>query len=88
MEKGLNVPLVYNCGGYESLETLRLLDGVFDIYMPDFKFWDDRAALRFCEAPDYRKAAMTALKEMHRQVGDLVVDENGIAIRGLLVRHW
>ena len=87
VESGLNVPLVYNCGGYESLETLRLLDGVFDIYMPDFKFWDDRAALRFCEAPGYRKAAMTALKEMHRQVGDLVVDENGIAIRGLLVRH-
>ena len=87
VEGGLNVPLVYNCGGYESVDALRLLEGVIDIYMPDFKFWDDQAALKFCDAPDYRKTAVMALKEMHRQVGDLMLDENGIAMRGLLVRH-
>jgi putative pyruvate formate lyase activating enzyme len=87
IERGLRVPLVYNCGGYESRETLELLDGIFDIYMPDFKFWDNRWAERYCGVPDYREIAMAALREMHRQVGDLVVDERGIAYRGLLVRH-
>jgi putative pyruvate formate lyase activating enzyme len=85
--QGLNVPLVYNSGGYDSVETLRLLDGVFDIYMPDFKFWDDRWAARFCGVQDYRERAVEALREMHRQVGDLRMDERGIAERGLLVRH-
>jgi putative pyruvate formate lyase activating enzyme len=84
---GLKVPLVYNCGGYENVDTLRLLEDVFDIYMPDFKFWDDKWAERFCSAPGYREAACAALLEMHRQVGDLVMDEDGIALRGLLVRH-
>jgi putative pyruvate formate lyase activating enzyme len=87
VEKGLSVPLVYNSSGYDRVEALELLDGVFDIYMPDFKFWDNRWAERYCEAPDYREVAMAALREMHRQVGDLTVDEQGIAQRGLLVRH-
>jgi putative pyruvate formate lyase activating enzyme len=86
-ERGLRLPLVYNCGGYESVETLRLLDGVVDIYMPDFKFWEDRWAERFCRAPDYRERACAALQEMHRQVGDLELDAAGLARRGLLVRH-
>jgi len=87
IEQGLDVPLVYNSGGYDSAETLRLLDGVFDVYMPDFKFWDGTHADRFCKAPDYREVAVEAIKEMHRQVGDLVLDEEGIAVKGLLVRH-
>ena len=86
-EKGLRVPLVYNSGGYDRLETLKLLEGVFDIYMPDFKFWDPRVAEDTCNAPDYPKVARNALREMHRQMGDLVIDDNGIARRGLLVRH-
>jgi putative pyruvate formate lyase activating enzyme len=87
IEKGLRIPLVYNSSGYDSVDTLRLLDGVFDIYMPDFKFWDGTFAERYCRAPDYREAAVQAVREMHRQVGDLVVDEQGVAIRGLIVRH-
>lgn len=84
---GLNVPLVYNSSGYEEVETLKLLDGIFDIYMPDFKFWDSDRAKRYCNAPDYPEKARLALKEMHRQVGDLQLDSRGIATRGLLVRH-
>jgi putative pyruvate formate lyase activating enzyme len=84
---GLSVPLVYNSGGYDALETLRLLDGVVDIYMPDFKFWDPQVAKDLCQAEDYPAIARQAVKEMHRQVGDLVVDESGVARRGLLVRH-
>lgn len=87
VERGLRVPLVYNSSGYDRVEALELLDGIFDIYMPDFKFWDNRWAERYCEAPDYREVASAALLEMHRQVGDLVLDEWGIAQRGLLVRH-
>ena len=84
---GLNVPLVYNTGGYDAVETLRLLDGVIDIYMPDFKFWDPAVAAALCQAQDYPEIARQALKEMHRQVGDLVMDDSGVARRGLLVRH-
>jgi len=87
VEGGLQVPLVYNCGGYESLETLRILDGVFDIYMPDFKYADFEAAKRYSNAENYPEVAKAALQEMHRQVGDLVMDRRGIARRGLLVRH-
>ncbi len=87
IEGGLRIPLVYNSGGYDRVDTLELLDGVFDIYMPDFKFWDNRWAERYCQAPDYREVAAAAVKEMHRQVGDLIIDEEGIAERGLLVRH-
>jgi putative pyruvate formate lyase activating enzyme len=85
--RGLNVPLVYNSGGYDKAETLRLLEGVFDIYMPDFKFWESRWAERYCGVSDYREAASAAIREMHRQVGDLVTDDRGIAVKGLLVRH-
>jgi putative pyruvate formate lyase activating enzyme len=87
IEKGMKVPLVYNSSGYDSVATLRLLEGVFDIYMPDFKFWDNRWAERYCDAPDYREVALDAIREMHRQVGDLMTDHRGIAVRGLLVRH-
>ena len=84
---GLRVPLVYNCGGYEAVPTLRLLDGIVDIYMPDFKFADPEPAAAYLDAPDYPEVAKAALREMHRQVGDLALDEHGIARRGLLVRH-
>jgi len=87
IEQGLNVPLVYNSSGYDSSETLALLKGIFDIYMPDFKFWDDQWAERFCSARDYRDRAIEAIKEMYCQVGDLEMDDSGVAIRGLLVRH-
>lgn len=87
VEQGLNIPLIYNSGGYDGVETLKLLDGIFDIYMPDFKFWDEKWAKRFCHAPDYREHAMAAIREMHRQVGDLVIDKSGLAVKGLLVRH-
>ena len=87
IEEGLQVPLVYNCGGYEEVDTLQLLDGIFDIYMPDFKFWDSETAARFCSAPDYREKACAAVKEMHRQVGDLTLDKEGVAQYGLLIRH-
>lgn len=87
IEQGLNVPLVYNSSGYDSIETIALLEGIFDIYMPDFKFWDDKWSARFCNAADYTNMAAGAIKEMHRQVGDLEIDKNGIALRGLLVRH-
>jgi putative pyruvate formate lyase activating enzyme len=85
-EKGLNVPLVYNTSGYDRVSALKLLDGIVDIYMPDFKFWDSALSKRWCDAEDYPERARSALKEMHRQVGDLVI-EDGIARRGLLVRH-
>lgn len=87
VEEGFSLPIVYNSGGYDSLETLALLDGVVDVYMPDFKYTDSETAAMYSRAPDYPEAAKDALKEMHRQVGDLVIDENGLAVRGLLVRH-
>jgi len=87
VEGGLRIPLVYNSSGYDRRETLELLDGIFDIYMPDFKFWDARWSERYCRAPDYREVAVEAIQEMHRQVGDLVMDDRGVALRGLLVRH-
>jgi putative pyruvate formate lyase activating enzyme len=86
-EKGLNIPVVYNCGGYESLHAIEILDGIVDIYMPDFKYSDPPMALKYSKAEDYPQSAMAAIKEMHRQVGDLVTDQRGIAMRGLLVRH-
>lgn len=87
IDDGLTVPIVYNCGGYDSLETLHLLDGVVDIYMPDFKFWDGETSAAYMQARDYPEVARSALLEMQKQVGDLVVDKNGVAERGLLVRH-
>jgi putative pyruvate formate lyase activating enzyme len=87
VEGGLRIPLVYNSSGYDRRETLELLEGIFDIYMPDFKFWDARWSERYCQASDYREVAAEAIREMHRQVGDLVMDDDGVALRGLLVRH-
>ena len=87
IEGGLNVPLVYNTGGYDAVETLKLLEGIFDIYMPDFKFWDPGISRKYLKAPDYPEKAREALREMHRQVGDLMLNENGIAVRGILLRH-
>ncbi len=84
---GLRVPLVYNTGGYDLPETLRILEGIVDIYMPDYKFSLEEAAREFADASDYPKRVRHALVEMHRQVGDLVMDGQGIAERGLLIRH-
>lgn len=86
-ERGLSLPVVYNCGGYESLETIRLLEGIIDIYMPDIKYSDNNAARRYSGAPRYWDVVQPALKEMHRQVGDLEIDDRGIARGGLLIRH-
>jgi putative pyruvate formate lyase activating enzyme len=85
--RGLKVPLVYNSGGYDSVETLQLLNGIFDIYMPDFKYWDPARACELSGPADYPDKARAALGEMHHQVGVLRMDGNGIAYRGLLVRH-
>jgi len=87
VEQGLRLPLVYNTGGYDSVETLRLLEGVVDVYMPDFKFWSPEVSKQLADAEDYAQVTCRAVKEMHRQVGDLVLDEAGLARRGLLVRH-
>ncbi len=87
VERGLRVPLVYNCGGYESRETLRMLDGVIDIYMPDAKYADGAVSERLSGATDYPETMREALTEMHRQVGDLLIDKRGLASRGMLVRH-
>lgn len=84
--KGLHLPLVYNTSGYDSVETLQFLDGLVDIYMPDFKFYLNRSAARFTAVDDYADCAKEAIREMHRQVGDLQI-VNGLAVRGLLVRH-
>jgi putative pyruvate formate lyase activating enzyme len=86
-ENGLSIPLVYNTSAYDCLESLQLMDGIFDIYMPDFKIWDPDLSLRYLKAKDYPEIARTAISEMHRQVGALKVDENGLALRGVLVRH-
>jgi putative pyruvate formate lyase activating enzyme len=86
-QAGLRLPLVWNTGGYDSLAALELLDGVVDIYMPDMKYADEQVAHRCSKVKHYPAVNQAAVKEMHRQVGDLVLDENGIALRGLLVRH-
>ncbi len=87
IELGLRLPLVYNTSAYDSLESLHLLDGIVDVYMPDFKFWDDKIAFQYVKAKDYCQSARVAIKEMHRQVGDLVCDRQGMAVRGLMIRH-
>lgn len=86
-EKGLEIPLVYNCGGYESVDTLKLLDKIIDIYMPDIKYSSNENALKYSGASDYWNVVKKAIKEMHRQVGDFIISSNGIAKRGLLIRH-
>lgn len=87
IQLGLKVPIVYNTSAYDSLHSLHLMEGIVDIYMPDFKFWDSERSFLYMAARDYPQTARAAIKEMHRQVGDLVFDEEGIALRGLLVRH-
>ncbi len=86
-QEGLHLPLVYNTGGYDSLEALKLLDGIVDIYMPDMKYGDSGMARKYSKVRNYVELNRRAVKEMHRQVGDLVLDEDGIAQRGLLIRH-
>ena len=87
INRGLRLPLVYNSGGYDSTETLEILDGIIDIYMPDTKYSDEKIAEELSGIKNYPSTNQTALREMHRQVGDLQIDEDGIAIRGLLIRH-
>jgi putative pyruvate formate lyase activating enzyme len=86
-QAGLRIPLVYNSGGYDAIETLQLLDGVVDIYMPDMKYADPHIGRRLSGVPDYPAVNQQAVREMHRQVGDLIMDQRGIAQRGLLIRH-
>ncbi len=86
-EKGLKIPIVWNCGGYENVEVIKLLDGIIDIYMPDIKYGSSEPAKKYSNTPDYFERCKEAVKEMHRQVGDLKVNEDEIAYRGLLVRH-
>jgi putative pyruvate formate lyase activating enzyme len=87
IEQGLSLPIVYNTSAYDALHSLELMDGLVDIYMPDFKYWTPEASRTYMKAEDYPEAARAAVKEMHRQVGDLVVDEDGLAKRGLILRH-
>jgi putative pyruvate formate lyase activating enzyme len=87
IEKGFRLPIVYNCSGYEAIEVVRLLEGVVDIYMPDAKYMNERFSKQFSNAPDYPEVLKKVLKEMYRQVGDLKTNSNGIAERGLLIRH-
>lgn len=85
-ENQLHIPIVYNCGGYESVQTLKLLEGVIDIYMPDIKYGNNEKGEKYSKVQNYWDVVRQALKEMHRQVGDLVI-ENSIAKKGLLIRH-
>jgi putative pyruvate formate lyase activating enzyme len=87
VEGGLRLPIVYNTSAYDAVETLRLLEGIVDIYMPDFKIWDAASAESYLTARDYPEVARQAIREMHRQVGELKLDEDGLARRGVLVRH-
>ena len=87
VERGLLLPIVFNTSGYDRVETIKLLEGVVDIYMPDFKWWRSDTAERYAHAPNYPEVARAAIGEMHRQVGPLVLDEHGLALRGVLLRH-
>jgi putative pyruvate formate lyase activating enzyme len=88
LKKGLQLPLVYNTSGYERIEILQILDGIVDIYLPDMKYMDkDKAAKYSAGASDYPEVTMKAIIEMNRQVGELKIDERGIALRGLMIRH-
>ena len=87
VQMGLRLPLVYNTGAYDSMESMQMMEGIVDIYMPDFKYWSNERSQKYLKAKDYPETARTVIKEMHRQVGDLVLDENGLAKRGVLLRH-
>lgn len=86
-DSGLNIPIVYNTNAYDSLEVLKVLDGIIDIYMPDAKYSNNEIAVALSSAPDYFEIMKKSIKEMQRQVGDLVIDDRGIAMKGLIVRH-
>ena len=86
-ERGLKLPIVYNCGGYESVEALKLLDGLVDVYLPDFKYYDERFAIKYSNAPNYKEIAEASIGEMVRQVGKPRFDERGMMIKGVIVRH-
>ena len=86
-ERGFNLPIVWNSSGYESVEALRLLDGIVDIYLPDMRYSDNAPAMKYSAAPHYVEINQTAIKEMYRQVGNFVLDDNGLAKRGLIIRH-
>ncbi len=87
VQMGLRLPLIYNTGAYDSMDSMRLMEGIVDIYMPDFKYWNSARSQKYLKAKDYPEIARRVIQEMFRQVGDLVVDENGLAKRGVLVRH-
>ncbi len=87
IKAGLRLPIVYNTSAYDSMESLKHMEGIVDIYMPDFKYWTEDEAKTYLKSPRYPEAAKAAIKEMHRQVGDLQFDEQGLAKRGVLVRH-
>jgi putative pyruvate formate lyase activating enzyme len=87
IERGLRLPIVYNTSAYDALSSLKLMEGLVDIYMPDFKFWSSDSARRLCKAKDYPERARAAIAEMHRQVGALRLDRRGVACRGVLIRH-
>ncbi|MCS6875754.1 MAG: radical SAM protein, partial [Aquificaceae bacterium] len=87
VKKGFRLPVVYNTSSYDSLESLKLLDGIVDVYLADFKYGDDQKGKKYSKVKNYYQVALEAIKEMHRQVGDLQTDEDGIAVRGVLTRH-
>src|SRR5262245_23319184 len=87
VERGLNIPIVYNTSAYDALESIELMHGIADIYMPDFKFWSVERSRLYMKAENYPDAARQAIRAMHRQVGDLVIGDDGLACRGLLIRH-
>jgi putative pyruvate formate lyase activating enzyme len=87
IEGGLNLPIVYNTSAFDSMESIHLMDGIVDIYMPDFKYWNPERSKKYLKHADYPSVARRVIREMHRQVGDLQLDQHGLASRGLLVRH-
>ena len=86
-ENGLTIPVVYNSNGYEATEGLRMLEGLVDVYLPDFKYWDDALGLEYSRCPHYRETAAAAILEMRRQVGNDIIDENGLMQKGIILRH-
>ena len=86
-ENGLTIPVVYNSNGYESMEGLRMLEGLVDVYLPDLKYWDNELGLKYSNCPHYRETASDAILEMRRQVGDDIIDENGLMQKGIILRH-
>ena len=87
IKPSLHIPVVYNCGGYEDVDTLKKLEGLIDIYMPDFKYFSPELSARYSAAPDYAEKAAAALREMYRQTGEFLLDDDGIMKKGVLVRH-